>query len=311
MIVDYIDSQRERFGVEPVCAVLAEAGIQVAPSTYYARSKTPLTEVELDEAYMANQLWSLWQNNWGVYGARKLWHAARRTGHDIGRDQVARLMKIAGISGVLRGKHRTITTRRDDAAPRHPDLVKRGWAAPTGIDQLWVADFSYVWTLAGFCYVAFVVDVFSRRILGWRVTTTKHTGMVTDALRQALQARRRCEHDWVAAGLIHHSDAGSQYVSVAFTAELLAAGIAGSIGTVGDALDNALCESTIGLFKTEAINLTGPAWADRRDVEWQVARWVHWYNTDRLHSSIGHLPPVEFEHHHRQARTATPNQEVA
>ena len=144
MIVDYIDSQRERFGVEPVCAVLAEVGISIAPSTYYARSKTPLTDVELDEAYMANQLRSLWQNNWGVYGARKLWHAARRAGHDIGRDQVARLMKIAGISGVLRGKHRTITTRRDDAAPRHPDLVKRGWAAPTGIDQLWVADFSYV-----------------------------------------------------------------------------------------------------------------------------------------------------------------------
>jgi hypothetical protein len=117
MIVDYIDSQRERFGVEPVCAVLAEAGISIAPSTYYARSKTPLTDVELDEAYMANQLRSLWQNNWGVYGARKLWHAARRAGHDIGRDQVARLMKIAGISGVLRGKHRTITTRRDDAAP--------------------------------------------------------------------------------------------------------------------------------------------------------------------------------------------------
>src|SRR5215212_6698431 len=141
MIVDYIDSHRERFGVEPVCAVLAEAGISIAPSTYYARSKTPLTDVELDEAYLANQLRSLWQNNWGVYGARKLWHAARRAGHDIGRDQVARLMKITGISGVLRGKHRTITTRRDDAAPRHPDLVKRGWAAPTGIDQLWVADF--------------------------------------------------------------------------------------------------------------------------------------------------------------------------
>ena len=136
---------------------------------------------------------------------------------------------------------------------------------PTGIDQLWVADFSYVWTLAGFVYVAFVVDVFSRRILGWRVTTTKHTGMVTDALRQALQVRRRGEHEWTAAGLIHHSDAGSQYVSVAFTAELIAAGIAGSIGTVGDALDNALCESTIGLFKTEAINLAGPAWTDRRE----------------------------------------------
>ena len=196
----------------------------------------------------------MWQENWGVYGARKLWHAARRAGHDVGRDQVARLMRIAGITGVVRGQHRTVTTVATTTAPRHPDLVKRGWAAPTGPDQLWVADFSYVWTLAGFVYVAFVVDVFSRRILGWRVTTTKHTGMVTDALRQALQVRRRGEHDWVATGLIHHSDAGSQYVSVAFTAELLAAGIAGSIGTVGDALDNALCESTIGLFKTEAIN---------------------------------------------------------
>ena len=247
----------------------------------------------------------------GRLRARKLWHAARRAGHDIGRDQVARLMRFGRIAGTVRGKHRTVTTQRDETAPRHPDLVKRGWHAPTGVDQLWVADFSYVWTLAGFVYVAFVVDVFSRRILGWRVTTTKHTGMVTDALRQALQVRRRGEHEWTAAGLIHHSDAGSQYVSVAFTAELIAAGIAGSIGTVGDALDNALCESTIGLFKTEAINLAGPAWTDRREVEWQVARWIHWYNSDRLHSSIGHLPPIEFEHHHRQARTETPDREVA
>jgi putative transposase len=311
MIVDYIDSHRERFGVEPVCAVLAAAGIKIAPSTYYARSRSPLTDAELGEAYLANQLRSLWQDNWGVYGARKLWHAARRAGYDLGRDQVARLMKIAGITGTVRGRHRTRTTIGDRSAPPHPDLVRRGWTAPTGCDQLWVADFSYVWTLAGFVYVAFVVDVFSRRILGWRVTTTKHTGMVTDALRQALQDRRRAEHAWTTAGLIHHSDAGSQYVSVAFTAELLQAGIAGSIGTVGDALDNALCESTIGLFKTEAINLTGPARADRRDVEWQLARWVHWYNTDRLHSSIAHLPPVEFEQHHRQARTATPDREVA
>src|SRR4051794_37692452 len=135
--------------------------------------------------------------------------------------------------------------------------------------------------------------------------------MVTDAFHQALQTRRNTVAGWAPANLIHHSDAGSQYVSVAFTAELIEAGIAGSIGTVGDALDNALCESIIGLFKTEAINLTGPAWQDRRDVEWQVARWVHWYNTDRLHSSIRHLPPIEFEQQHRQARTAAPIPEVA
>jgi putative transposase len=144
VIVDYIDSHRARFGVEPVCAVLAEAGIQIAPSSYYARSKARLTEAEGDDAYLVNALRSLWQDNWGVYGARKLWHAARRAGHDIGRDQVARLMRIGGIAGTVRGKHRIVTTQRDQTAPRHPDLVKRGWREPTGINQLWVADFSYV-----------------------------------------------------------------------------------------------------------------------------------------------------------------------
>lgn len=311
MIVAYISAFRDRFGVEPICTVLSEHGVQIAPSTYYARLKAPATAGEVEEAYLVNALVELHRANWEVYGARKLWRAARRAGLEVGRDQVARLMGIAGIAGAVRGKHRTVTTQRDDTAPRHPDLVQRGWQAPTRIDQLWVADFSSVWTLAGFCYVAFVVDVFSRRILGWRVTTSKHTNMVTDALRQALQVRRRAEDAWLAAGLVHHSDAGSQYVSVAFTAELLDAGIAGSIGTVGDALDNALCESTIGLFKTEAINLAGPAWTGRREVEWQVARWVHWYNTTRLHSSTKHLPPIEFEQHHRQPRTVAPAPEAA
>jgi hypothetical protein len=141
VIVDYIDSYRGRFGVEPVCAVLAEAGIQIAPSTYYARSRCPVTGAELDEAYLVNALIDIHRTVWGVYGARKLWHAARRAGHDIGRDQVARLMRIGGITGTIRGKHRTVTTRRDQTAPRHPDLVQRGWHAPTGTDQLWVADF--------------------------------------------------------------------------------------------------------------------------------------------------------------------------
>jgi putative transposase len=311
VIVTYIDSHREAFGVEPICAVLAEAGIQIAPSTYYARKQAPLTDAELADAYLANDLVRLWRDNWRVYGIRKLWHAARRAGLDVGRDQVGRLMRLAGLGGVVRGRHRTVTTRPDPAAARHPDLVKRRWSAPTATDQLWVADFSYVWTLAGFVYVAFAVDVFSRRILGWRVSTSRHTSLVLDAFRQALDTRHRAEARWTGAGLVHHSDAGSQYTSIAFTAELLAAGIAGSIGSVGDALDNALCESTIGLFKTEAIDTTGPAWRDRRDVEWQVARWVHWYNTSRLHSSIGHLPPVEFEHCHRQGKTATPIPEVA
>ena len=311
MIVAYIDSYRERFGVEPICAVLSESGITIAPSTYHAHKACPVSPAALEEAYLVNALVTLHQENWGVYGVRKLWHAARRAGLEVGRDQVGRLMGIAGIRGAVRGRHRTVTTRRDATAVRHPDLVQRGWDAPSDLDQLWVADFSYVWTLAGFCYVAFVVDVFSRRVLGWRVSTSKQTALVTDALRQALHVRSRAQSRWTATGLVHHSDAGSQYTSVAFTQELLDADIAGSIGTVGDALDNALCESTIGLFKTEAINDGGPCWRTRAEVEWQVARWVAWYNATRLHSSIGYLPPVEFEHHHRQAPTETPIPEVA
>jgi transposase InsO family protein len=311
VIVAYIDTYRGRFGVEPICAVLSEHGMKIAPSTYYARKACPVSEAALQEAYLVNAIVTLWEQNWRVYGVRKLYHEARRAGLGVGRDQVARLMRIAGIRGVRRGRHHTVTTRRDRAAERHPDLVRRAWQAPTRADQLWVADFSYVWTLTGFVYVAFVVDVFSRRVLGWRVSTSRHTSMVTDALRQALTLRERTESHWDATGLIHHSDAGSQYTSVAFTSELLEAGIAGSIGTVGDALDNALCESTIGLFKTEAIDLPAPAWKDRREVEWQVARWVHWYNERRLHSSIGYLSPIEFETHHRQATTMTPIPEVA
>ena len=177
MIVDYIDTYRDRFGVEPVCAVLVQAGIQIAPCTYYAHKQRPVSDAVSAEAHLVNTLVDLHRMNWGVYGTRKLWHATRRAGHDVGRDQVARLMRIGGITGTIRGRHRTRTTTGDRTAPRHPNLVQRRWQAPTWIDQLWVADFSYVWTLAEFCYVAFVVDTFSRRILGWRVTTSKHTGM--------------------------------------------------------------------------------------------------------------------------------------
>jgi putative transposase len=210
VIVAYIDAYRDRFGVEPICTVLCEHGVTIAPSTYYARLQQRVTDAELTEAYLVNSLVDLHRANWGVYGIRKLWHAARRAGHEVGRDQVGRLMGIAGISGAVRGRHRTVTTRSDRSAPRHPDLVKRGWHGPTQTDQLWVADFSYVWTLAGFCYVAFVVDVFSRRILGWRVSTSKEAPLVIDAFRQALQVRHRGDATWTATGLVHHSDAGSQ-----------------------------------------------------------------------------------------------------
>jgi putative transposase len=299
--VDYIRTYADRFGVEPICTVLSEHGVPIAPSTYYAHAERGFgpTEAELGDAYAADTLVTLWRENRGVYGQLKLWHAARRAGHLWGRDQVARLMGIAGISGVRRGRRSTVTTRRDETAPRHPDHVKRAWDTPTAPDQWWVADFSYVWTYAGFCYVSFVTDVFSRRILGWRVTTSKQTPLVLSALEQALFTRRRTSMDFTAHGLVHHSDAGSQYTSLAFTEALLEAGITGSIGTVGDALDNALMESTIGLFKTEVIDHEQRSWTGWRDVERAVASWVHWYNHSRLHSSIGYLPPVEYENYHQ------------
>ena len=212
MICAYIDAYRSRFGVEPICAVLSEHGITIAPSTYYARHKMPVTQVEWDQAHLANQLVDLHRQNWGVYGQRKLWHAAHRAGVQVGRDQIGRLMGIAGVKGVVKGHHKTVTTQRDASAPRHPDLVKRGWNTPTAPDQLWVADFSYVWTLAGFVYVAFIVDVYSRRILGWRVMSTKASPLVTSVLEQALFTRRRTDFRFTTTGLVHHSDAGSQRV---------------------------------------------------------------------------------------------------
>jgi len=240
-----------------------------------------------------------------------MWHLMAREGFEVGRDQVARLMRIGRVTGPVRGRHRTRTTFRDPSAPRHPDLVNRNWAGPSRPDQLWVADFSYVWTVAGFVYVSFVTDVYSRRILGWRVSASKETSLVSAALQQALFTRRRTESRFTATGLIHHSDAGSQYTSLAFSQELADAAIAGSIGTVGDALDNALMESTIGLYKTELIYPKPGTWTSRAEVERQTARWVAWYNVSRRHSSIGYRTPLEAENPYRQPNTAAPAPDVA
>ncbi len=239
---------------------------------------------------MANTMLDLYRANRSVYGVLKLWAAMRRAGYAIGRDHVARLMGIVGIEGIRRGAHHTVTTRSDRSAPRSPDLIGRAWSTPTRPDTWWVADFTYVWTLAGFCYVSFVTDVYSRRILGWRVSMSKTTPLVTSAVEQALFTRRRGDARFDAEGVVHHSDAGSQYTSIAFTAALADAGIAPSIGTVGDALDNALMESTIGLYKTELIDLHPRTWTTAVDVERETAAWVQWFNTTRLHSSIGHVP---------------------
>ena len=312
MIVDYIDEYRHRFGVDPICTVLREHGIKIAPSTYYAAKKRgTISTAALEEAYAANTVHRLYVANRRLYGMRKMWHAMKRAGHDVGRDQVGRLMTICGAVGVVRGRRRTVTTNRDDRAPRHPDLIDRQWGAPTHPDQWWVADFTYCWTLAGFVYTSFVVDVFSRRILGWRVMTTKATPLVSGVLEQALFTRRRNDFAFTATGLVHHSDAGSQYTSLAFTEALIESGLAGSIGSVGDALDNALMESTIGLYKTELIDRQ-KSWTGRSEVERETASWVHWFNTSRLHSSIGYLSPVDYENEYRQkCSTAISDREVA
>jgi putative transposase len=280
--------------------VLSEHDMPIAPSTYYAHKAQPVSESDLDDAWNANAALEVWRANRSLYGADKLATAMRKAGRDLGRDQVARLMGVVGIEGVRRGKHQTITTRRDPGAARHPDLINRAWHTPTRPDQWWVADFTYVWTLAGFVYTSFVTDVCSRRILGWRVSAAKTTPLVMSALEQALFTRRRADARFTADGLVFHSDAGSQYTAISFTEALIDAGIAPSIGTVGDALDNALMESTIGLYKSELIDHDREhSWSGRAEVERETASWVHWFNTTRIHHSIGKQSPIDFEQQYR------------
>lgn len=279
--------------------------MQIAPSTYHARKACPVTAAEWDDAHTANRLLDLWRANRSLYGATKLHAAALDDGMQLGRDHVARLMHLLDIQGVRRGWPTTTTTTRDASAPRHPDLVKRAWNTPTAPDQWWVADFTYVWTIAGFVYVSFITDVYSRRILGWRASMTKTTDLVLSALHQALCARRRTNPTFHTAGLVHHSDAGSQYTAFTFTQALADAGISPSIGTVGDALDNALMESTIGLYKTELIHhLRTAPWSGLNEVEAETAGYVHWFNQTRIHLSIGKMAPARYEQQWTDTRAA-------
>ena len=286
----FIDANRADFGVAPICTVLRSAGVQVAPSTYYAtRNREPSARDRRDAA-MIPVLVGIWEDNYRVYGARKLWKAARRAGHDIGRDQVARLMRIAGIEGVRRGK-RVRTTKADPGAGRHPDLVKRDFTAPAP-NQLWVTDLTYVPTWAGVAYVCFITDAFSRMIVGWRVASNMRTTMVLDAIEMA-----RWSRGIMLPGLRCHSDAGSQFTSIRYGERLAEIGALPSIGTVGDSFDNALAETVNGYYKSELIYgpaRTGP-WKTVEDVELATLSWVHWHNTARLHGYLNDLPPTEFE----------------
>jgi putative transposase len=286
VIVSYIDAHRDEHGVEPICTVL-----QVAPSTYYAAKKRQPSARSRRDAMLIPILVALWAANYRVYGAQKLWKAAKRAGHAVGRDQVGRLMRAAGIEGVNRRRRKLRTTQPDKAAARHPDLVKRDFSA-TRPNQLWVTDLTYVPTWAGVAYVCFIVDAFSRMIVGWRVAGHMRTDMVLDALEMARWSRgTRLE------GLRCHSDAGSQFTSIRYGERLAEIGAVPSIGTVGGSYDNALAEAVNNLYKTELIygpQQAGP-WKTIIDVELATLAWVHWHNTQRLHGYLGDVPPVEFE----------------
>jgi len=283
-MVEFIDTHRGELGVEPICKVL-----QFAPSTYYAAKKREPSARARRDAVLIPVLVALWTANYRVYGAHKLWKAARRAGHEIGRDQVARLMRMAGIVGVSR-RRRLRTTRRDDQAARHPDLVQRRFVAERP-NELWVTDLTYVPTWAGVAYVCFIIDAFSRTIVGWRVCAHMRASMVVDALDMAAWSRgTRLD------GLRCHSDAGSQFTSVVYGERLAELGAVPSIGSVGDSYDNALAETVNGAYKTELIRGPGQGpWKTIEDVELATLGWVHWHNTSRLHGYLGDVPPAEFE----------------
>ena len=283
----FIDEHRDVYGVEPICRVLP-----IAPSTYYehaTRQANPDRRParERRDAELCREIRRVFEANFGVYGVRKVWRQMKREGIEVARCTVARLMRRLGLKGVVRGKS-IRTTVSDAAAPCPLDRVNRQFRTPRP-NALWVSDFTYVATWSGFVYVAFVIDTFARRIVGWRVSRSARADFVLDALEQALHDRQ----PW-RANLIHHSDRGVQYVSIRYTERLAEAGIEPSVGSVGDSYDNALAETVIGLFKAEVIHRRGP-WRSFESVEFATLEWVDWFNTRRLLEPIGNIPPAEAE----------------
>ena len=297
--MSFIDAHRTnvsgglRWGVEPICQVL-----EIAPTTYWSAKTRPACARKIRDAELGPAIEAIWVKNYSVYGRRKLAKAVRRAGLDVGRDQVYRLMREQGIRGASREKKR-FTTHADPAAVRAPDLVKRNFTA-TAPDQLWVADFTYCSTWSGVVYVAFVIDVFSRRIVGWKAARTMHASLVVDALNMAAWTRRGTDLN----GLICHNDAGSQYTSVAHTDAVAELEARASIGTVGDSYDNAMAEAVNALYKTElhrnpaALAANGGHWKGLDDLEIATCGWVNWFNTERLHGELDDATPAEFETAH-------------
>jgi len=285
-MVSFIDEHKPIHGVESICAQLP-----IAPSTYYERKAQQANPDRLSnrskrEAQLRPDIRRVWEENFQVYGARKVWRQMNREEIPVARCTVERLMQDLGLSGAVRGR-KARTTITDDATARPADLVRREFSA-SGPNQLWVSDLTYVVTWQGFVYVVFVIDVFSRMIVGWRASRSLRTDLALDALEQALWARP------ASGGLVHHSDRGVQYLSLRYTERLAQAGIEPSVGSVGDSYDNALAESVIGLYKTEVIYRRGP-WKHLEAVEFATLEWVDWFNHRRLLEPIGNVPPAEFE----------------
>jgi putative transposase len=287
-MIAFIDEHRAVYGVEPICRVLP-----IAPSTYYAHAARRADPKRLPararrDAALMIEIRRVSEENFCVYGVRKVWRQLSREGIAVARCTVARLMRAMGLQGAVRGKP-VRTTISDKAAPCPLDRVNRQFQAPRP-NVLWVSDFTYVATWVGFVYVAFVIDAYARRIVGWRVSRTAHASFVLDALEQALHERRPVQ----GGGLVHHSDRGGQYVSIRYTERLAAAGIEPSVGSVGDSFDNALAETINGLYKAEVIHRRGP-WRSCEAVEFATLEWVDWFNHRRLLEPIGNVPPAEAE----------------
>jgi putative transposase len=310
VVTCFIDDHKDRFGVEPICRTLTAHGVPIAPSSYYAAKVRPPSARQVRDAALTVEIVRVFLDRnlgRGLAGARKVWRLLRRDADvvarfgPIARCTVERLMRTAGLHGVRRGK-RFITTRRDEQSARPPDLVNRDFTAEAP-NRLWIVDFTYVPTWAGMAFTAFVSDVFSRRIVGWRTTNSMPTELPLDALEMALWTRARagrCDEKGQLGGLIHHSDAGAQYTAIRYAERLIDAGALASIGTVGDSYDNAMAESVIGLYKTECVRHDGP-FRTVDDLELATLSWVHWFNTNRLHSALDYLTPIEAENlHYRQ-----------
>jgi putative transposase len=287
-MIPYVDEHASSFGVEPICRTL-----EIAPSSYYAARSRPPSARSLADEELKPKITAIHAENFAVYGAYKVWRVLARKGENVGRDRVARLMSALGLVGATR--ERSIrTTKPADQSMRPADLVERTFAAAAP-NRLWVADLTYVWTVGGFCYTAFVIDVFSRRIVGWRTASSLRTDLALDALEMAIYARG---HDL--AGLVHHSDRGVQYLAIRYTERLAEAGVVNSVGSKGDSYDNALAESVNSLYKAELIRRRR-SWRTTEEVELATSVWISWWNQSRLHSACGDIPPAEFEEaYHRQ-----------